>query len=72
MAPKKGGQVTRLEPKGAELLEAYPELMQKFKNVGWYEFFTLFQGHHENISMLFTQNFDGYETMIGNVLISSY
>jgi hypothetical protein len=38
MAPKKSGLVNRLEPIGGELLEAYPEIMQKFINAGWYQF----------------------------------
>jgi hypothetical protein len=53
-----------------ELLEAYPEVKTNFKNAGWYEFVTTFQGNNEKISMLFKQNFDGYETLIDNVLIS--
>jgi hypothetical protein len=69
MAPKKGGQISRLEPEGVELLEAFPEILQKFKNVGWYEFCCTFQGYHEDISMIFSQNFDGYETILGNLLI---
>jgi hypothetical protein len=30
MSPNKGGQILRLEPEGIELLEACPEIMQKF------------------------------------------
>lgn len=69
MAPKKVGQVSRLEPVGVELLESYPEIMQKFIDGGWFEFCCTSQGHHGEISMLFAKNFDGFQTQVGNVLI---
>jgi hypothetical protein len=70
MAPKKGGQIIRLELEGVELLEAFPKILQKFKNIGWYELCCTFHGYHEDISMIFPQNFDGnYETVLGNLLI---
>jgi hypothetical protein len=53
MAPKKSGQIIRLEPEGMKLLEAYPQMAQRFKDAGWFEFFTTFQGHDEHISMVF-------------------
>jgi hypothetical protein len=69
MAPKRSGQIVRLEPEGTELLEAYPQMAQRFKDVGWFEFFTTFQGHDEHVSMLFAQNFDGFEVEIGKLLM---
>jgi hypothetical protein len=69
MAPKKSGLANRLEPIGGELLEAYPEIMQKFINAGWYHFCCNFQGYQEEVSMLFAQNFDGFKTQVGRVLI---
>jgi hypothetical protein len=33
MAPKKSGQIIRLEPEGTKLLEAYPQMAQRFKDV---------------------------------------
>jgi hypothetical protein len=69
MAPKKSGLVNHLEPIGGELLEAYPEIMQKFINAGWLKFCYTFQGYHEEVSMLFAMNFDGFKTHVGNVLI---
>jgi hypothetical protein len=42
MAPKKSGQIIRLEPEGMKLLEAYPQMAQRFKYVGWFDFFTTF------------------------------
>ena len=69
MAPKKVGQVSRLELVGVELLESYPEIMQKFIDGGWFEFCCTSQGHHGEISMLFAKNFDGFQTQVGNVLI---
>jgi hypothetical protein len=69
MAPKRSGQVVRLEPEGAELLEAYPQMAQRFRDVGWFEFLTTFQGHDEQVSMEFALNFDGYEVEIGKLLM---
>jgi hypothetical protein len=53
MAPKKSIQIIRLEPEGTELLEAYRQMAQRFTYVGWFDFFTTFQGHDEQISMVF-------------------
>jgi hypothetical protein len=69
MAPKKSGQITHLEPEGVELLEAYPQILQKFRDAGWFNFCSTFQGYHEQISMMFAQNFDGFETVVGKFLI---
>jgi hypothetical protein len=41
MVPKKSGQVSHLEPIGGELLEAYPEIMQKFIDAGWFKFYVV-------------------------------
>jgi hypothetical protein len=51
------------------LLEAYPKIMKKFINAGWYDFCCNFQGYHEEVSMLFAQKFDGFKTQVGKVLI---
>jgi hypothetical protein len=68
MAPKKGGQIVRLESEGTKLLEAYPQMEQRFKDTGCFEFVTTFQGHDEQVSMIFTKNFDGFEVVIGKLL----
>jgi hypothetical protein len=47
MAPKRSGQVVRIEPEGAELLEDYPQMDQRFRYAGWFEFLTTFQGYGE-------------------------
>jgi hypothetical protein len=69
MAPKKSGQITHLEPKGVELLEAYPQISYKFRDAGCFNFFSTFQGYHEQISMMFAQNFDGFKIVMGKYLI---
>jgi hypothetical protein len=69
MSLKKGGQVLRLEPGGIELLQTYLEIMEKFIHEECFQFCCTFQGHHEKISMMFAQNFDGFQTQVGNVLI---
>jgi hypothetical protein len=47
MAPERSGQVVRLEPEGAEFLECYPQMAQRFKDAGRFEFLTTFQGYDE-------------------------
>jgi hypothetical protein len=69
MAPKKSGQIIRLEPEGTKLLEAFPQMAQKFKDAGWFDFFSTFQGHDEQISMVFAHNFDGFESVVGKLLM---
>jgi hypothetical protein len=36
-----------LEPEGTQLLEPFPQMVQKFKDAGWFDFFSTFQGHDE-------------------------
>jgi hypothetical protein len=69
MAPKKNGQITCLEPEGVELVEAYPQISQKFRDVGWFKFCSTLRGYHKQVSMMFAKNFDGFETVVGKVLI---
>jgi hypothetical protein len=69
MAPKKREKITRLEPEGVELLEAYPKNLQKFRDAGWFNLCTTLQGYHEQVSMMFAQNFDGFATVVGKFLI---
>jgi hypothetical protein len=61
MAPKRREQVARIEPKSVELLEAYPQMAQRFRDAGWFEFLTTFHGYDEHVSMEFALNFDGHE-----------
>jgi hypothetical protein len=69
IAPKRSRQVVRLELEGAELLEAYPQMAQRFRDPGWFEFLTTFQGYDEKVSMEFALNFDGHEVEIGKMLM---
>jgi hypothetical protein len=69
MAHKRSGQVVRLEPEGVELLKAYPQMAQRFRDAGWFKFLTTFQGHNEQVSMEFAKKFDGYEVEIGKLLM---
>ena len=61
--------MVRLEPEGVELLKSYPHMAQRFRDVGWFEFLTTFQGRDEQISIEFALNFDGYEVEIGKLLM---
>jgi hypothetical protein len=69
MVPKRSGQVARIEPKGVELLEAYPQMAQRFRYARWFEFLTTFQGYDEQVSMEFALNFDGHEVAIDKMLM---
>ena len=69
MAPKRSRQVSIIEPKGAELLEAYPQMAQRFRDARWFEFLTTFEGYDEQVSMEFALNFDGHEVQIGKMLM---
>jgi hypothetical protein len=44
-------------------------MAQMFKDASWFDFFSTFQGHDEQVSIIFAQNFDGFETVVGRVLI---
>ena len=44
-------------------------MAQKFKDVGWFDFFATFQGHDQNISNIFAKNFDGFKTVVGKLLM---
>jgi hypothetical protein len=61
--------VVRLEPEGTKLLEAYPKMAQRFRDASWFEFLTTFQGHEEQVSLVFAQNFYGYEVEINKLLM---
>jgi hypothetical protein len=69
MEPKRSGKVVRLEPEGTKLLEAYPQMVQRFRDTGWFEFLTTFQGHDEHVSLAFEEKFDGYEVEIEKLLM---
>jgi hypothetical protein len=51
------------------LLEAIPEIIEKFVQVEWYDFCNTFQGHHAEVAMTFKNNFDGFQTQIGDLII---
>jgi hypothetical protein len=69
MAPKKSGKITRLEPEGTKLLESFPHMEHKFKDEGWFNFFSTLQGRDEKISMIFAHNFDGFKTVLDKLLM---
>ena len=61
--------MVRLEPEGAKILKAYPQMAQRFRDACWFEFLTTFQGYDEQVSMEFALNFDGHEVEIWKMLI---
>jgi hypothetical protein len=44
-------------------------MAQRFRDVGWFEFLTTFQGYDEQVSMEFALNIDGHEVEISKMLI---
>jgi hypothetical protein len=69
MAPKRSGQVVRIEPEVAELLESYPQMAQRFIDARWFEFLTTFQSYDDQVSMEFALNFEGHKVEIGRMLM---
>ena len=61
--------MARIELEGAELLESYPQMAQRFRDTGWFEFLTTFQGYDKQVSMEFSLNFDCHEVKIGKMLM---
>ena len=61
--------MVKLEPEGYEILEAYPQMAQRLRDAGWFEFLTTFQGYDKQVSMEFALNFDGHEMEIGKMLM---
>jgi hypothetical protein len=47
MVLKRSEQVVKIELEGAKILEAYPQMDQRFRDAGWFEFLTTFQGYDE-------------------------
>jgi len=43
-------------------------MAQKFKDASWFDFFSTFQVHDEQISMIFAHNFDGFKIVVGKLL----
>jgi len=51
------------------LFETIPEIRDIFIRGEWYDFIFDFNGHHTEIALIFAQNFDGYQTQVGDVII---
>jgi hypothetical protein len=62
-------QLNRAEPTGLELFEAIPEIRDVFSRGDWFDFICAFNGHNTKITMIFAQNFDGFQTHIGDITI---
>jgi hypothetical protein len=44
-------------------------MAHKFKYARSFDFFSTFQGHDEQIYMIFAHNFDGFETLVGKLFM---
>jgi hypothetical protein len=44
-------------------------MAQRFRDVGWFELLTTFQGYEEQVSMEFALNFDGHKVEIRKMLM---
>jgi hypothetical protein len=69
VSPRERWKLNRTEPTGLELFEAIPEIRDIFIRGEWFDFICAFNGHHTGISLIFTQNFDGFQTKIGDITI---
>ena len=57
--------LNRFEISGSELIEAGQEVAMKFEKMVWGHFFRSFDGHHVEITKLFTMNFNNDRVQIG-------
>jgi hypothetical protein len=57
----------RIEPDGAELLEAYPKCRKRIEKAGWLPFFLKYSGHNSEVTKAFTLGFDGSKEIIGDL-----
>jgi hypothetical protein len=69
MACSRSGHLVHVEPNEIEILEALPEIGEKFTQEEWYGFCNTFQGHHTGVSMDFAESFDGFQAQVGNLTI---
>jgi hypothetical protein len=44
-------------------------MAQRFRDAGWFEFLTTFEGYDEQVSMEFSLKFDGHEVEIEKMLM---
>ena len=57
--------LNRFEISGSELIEDNQEVAKKFEKMGWGHFLRSFDGHHVEITKLFTMNFEDDRVQIG-------
>jgi hypothetical protein len=69
VSPRDHWQLNRTEPQGLELFEVVPEIRDVFVKEEWYDFICAFEGHHTGVALLFAQNFDGFQTQLGDTCI---
>jgi hypothetical protein len=69
VSPRERWQLNREEPTGLKLFKAIPEIRDIFIRGEWFDFICSFNGHHTGISLIFAQNFDGFQTKIGDITI---
>ena len=50
---------------GSKLIDANQEVAKKFEKMGWANFFRCFDGHHVEITKIFTMNFEDDRVQIG-------
>jgi len=67
--PRKGGPLQRIEPSTIDIFEAYPDIAQGFKYVGWYHLCTSLKGYHKQVDLDFAKTFDGHEANIGELVL---
>ena len=67
--PRKGGPLQGIEPSTIDIFEAYPDIAQGFKDVGWYHLCTSLKGYHKHVALTFSKTFDGDEETIGELVL---
>jgi predicted secreted Zn-dependent protease len=57
--------VVRVEPEGVEMLEAYSEIANQFKQVGWFSLCEKLQGSNMEVTRAFVERFDDDKVEFG-------
>ena len=57
--------LNRYEISGSELIEADDNIALRFEKIGWGQFFRSFDGHHEEVTKMFSMNLKDDRVQIG-------
>ena len=65
----RGKIINRIEPSAQLFFAEYDDYVEKFEQCGWLVFCQRLQGHDANVTLAFSQGFDGKTVKIGDFTI---